>query len=448
MQHKKINDRKLRALKPAPKGTTADHWDLSFPKFGVRVSETGRKTFVLMTRYPGSPDPTRRALGVYGPMTLADAHEKARGWLKLIEKQIDPKEEEGRRKHAEQKRRKNTFTSVAEDFIVEKLATERKGKEAETDLRRVFIPEWGGRPITDITELDVLGIIKAKAKTAPVRARNLLALLKRFFGWAIDQRVYEIQSSPCERLKPTKIFGERNTRQHELKEAELFAYWRTVDRLRYPYGPVYKLLLLTGLRLNEVAGAQWSEFDPAVIKELRKDKPNWGGINKDKLRWIIPKERMKGRNSKARAHAVPLIPEILAVLERLPRQSGDYVFSTSGGKQAAWIGDKIKKQLDRRMLLTLRAQAKVEGEDRHKVKLEHWTNHDLRRVIRSGMSRLRVSDAVAEAVLAHTAGIIQKTYNVDDLFSQKAEALAAWAGHLRSIVTPSANVVSLAKARA
>ena len=39
-------------------------------------------------------------------------------------------------------------------------------------------------------------------------------------------------------------------------------------------------------------------------------------------------------------------------------------------------------------------------------------------------------------------------YNVDDLFQQKAEALAAWAGHLRTIVEPSRNVVRLAKARA
>jgi hypothetical protein len=63
---------------------------------------------------------------------------------------------------------------------------------------------------------------------------------------------------------------------------------------------------------------------------------------------------------------------------------------------------------------------------------------------RSEMSRLRVSDAVAEAVLAHTQGVIQKTYNVDDLFDQKAEA--AWARHLKTIVSPSSTFVSLATA--
>jgi integrase len=427
---KRLTDRTLKSLKPAPKGKTEDHWDPSFPKFGVRVSDTGRKTFVLTTRYPGGTSSARRALGVYGPMSLADAHEKARDWLKLIDKGIDPTAEQKTKQLKEQRKRKNTFAAVAEDFITEKLPQERSARDAERDLRNIFVAEWGDRPITDITDLDVLGVIKAKAKDGPVYACNLLALLKRFYVWAIDQRVYEIQFSPCERIKPRSIFGERIPRQRKLSDAELFAFWRAANRLPYPYGPVYRLLLLAGLRLNEVAQAKWDEFD------------------KRKKRWIIPGSRMKAKNSRARDHAVPLSPAILEVVDGLPKLSGDYVFSNEGGKKAVWIGDKIKKELDRRMLLTLRALAKVEGEKPEKVKLENWTNHDLRRNVRSGMSQLRIPDAVAEAVLAHTQGFIAKTYNVDDLFDQKAEALAAWAGYLRSIVEPSANVVSLAKARA
>lgn len=182
-----------------------------------------------------------------------------------------------------------------------------------------------------------------------------------------------------------------------------------------------------------------------MVRELRKEKRNWKAIGKDKLRWTIPAERMKAKNNRAKDHSVPLSAAALAVLEDLPSISGDYVFSTSGGKKPVWIGDKVKKDLDREMLLTLRALAKNDGENPRKVRLENWTNHDLRRNVRSGMSTLRIPDAVAEAVLAHTQGIIQKTYNVDDLFDQKADALAAWAGHLLSIVEPKKNVVRLTK---
>ena len=422
MAHKNLNDRTVKALKPAAKGKVDDYWDNGFPGFGVRVSETGRKTFVLAARFPGSGHPTRRKLGIYGPISLADAHEKAREWLKLIKKGIDPEEEEERHRLAEDKRRQNSFAAVVEDFIAEKLSAERSGYEAERDLRRIFVPAWGGRPITDITDLNVLAIIREKRKTAPVRAKNLLLLLKRFFTWAIDQRVYQIHSSPCDRIKPKSIH-ESAPRQHELTDTELAALWRAIDGMQYPYGPAYRLLLLTGLRLNEVVDARWSEFD------------------KQRLRWTIPKERMKGRNSKARAHVVPLTSEILKLIDSLPRFEGDCLFSVSNGLTPVYVGNNIKKELDTLMLAALRAEDP-------KAKLGRWTNHDLRRCIRSGMSRLRVPDAVAEAILAHTQGGIAKTYNVDDMFDQKVDALTAWAGHLKSIVTPSANVVSLAKARA
>src|SRR5262245_45472028 len=99
MAHKNLNDRTVKALKAAPKGTTQDYWDKGFAGFGVRVSDKGRKTFVLAARYPGgNGSPTRRKLGVYGPVTLADARDKARAWIKQIEKGIDPQAEEDRRR--------------------------------------------------------------------------------------------------------------------------------------------------------------------------------------------------------------------------------------------------------------------------------------------------------------------------------------------------------------
>jgi integrase len=458
MARKVLTDRTLKGLanKPAPKGKHYDVWDAIVPGMAVRVSETGRRTFVLVARLPGKTNPTRRAIGEYGAITLDEAREKARDWLALIKRNIDPADVVKRDRAAAMRRQANSFAAVAEDFIVEKLPKERGGKQVELDLRRIFIPAWGGRPITEISDLDVLRIIKDRGKSAPVRARNLLALLKRFFVWAIDQRVYEIHNSPCDRLKPKSIFGERVPRQRALDDTELFAFWRAADRMPHPYGAVYKLLVLTGCRLNEVADARWSEFDPAIVRAIRRRKEetavDWATIDSKHLRWVIPPERMKSKNSRARAHAVPLVPDMLKVLESLPEiGSDDFVFSTSGGEKPVWMSNKIKRKLDRRMLSILRASARMNGEDQRKMRLERWTNHDLRRVIRSGLSRLRVPENVGEAVLAHTPPGIQKTYNIDDLFEQKAEALTKWADHLKTIVEPPQldpdNVVRLEKRR-
>ena len=73
-----------------------------------------------------------------------------------------------------------------------------------------FVAAWGERPITDITEVDVLAIVNAKKRRAPEQARALLILIKRFFDWAIDQRSYGLTASPCDRLQAIKIIGESN----------------------------------------------------------------------------------------------------------------------------------------------------------------------------------------------------------------------------------------------
>ena len=85
----------------------------------------------------------------------------------------------------------------------------------------------------------------------------------------------------------------------------------------------------------------------------------------------------------------------------------------------------IKADLDRRMLRTLKAMARRRGEDHQAVDLPGWVNHDLRRVVRSGLSALRVPHNVAEAVLAHRPPGIVGTYNLHEYEDEKAEALEA-----------------------
>jgi integrase len=87
----------------------------------------------------------------------------------------------------------------------------------------------------------------------------------------------------------------------------------------YPVGPAYQLLALAGLRLNEIMRAERSEFD------LRARV------------WTIPKNRMKGRNGRARAHAVPLTPRMIAIIEALPSNGTNYLFTK---------GTKIESEVD------------------------------------------------------------------------------------------------------
>jgi integrase len=389
-----LNDRIVKALKPAVH--LYDQMDALVPGFGVRVAESGRRTFMLIARYGGSKNPTRRALGEYGELTLEEAREKAREWLKLVQQGRDPKDEMERQRIAEQRKRANSFAAVAEDFISEKLPAERKGREVERDIRREFLPAWGGRPISEITPLDVRTLIKAaKDRGAPYQAHNLLGTVRRMFSWAIDQHVYGIETSPCDRLKPKAIIGEKVFRTRILTDDELRAFWPATAQLGYPYGPLFRMLALTGQRKSEVAEARWPEFD--LAKRL----------------WTIPAARMKADA----AHVVPLSDDVIALLQSLPRfNKGDHLFSTTFGEKPVNGFSKAKERLDKLMNT-----------------VEPWVIHDLRRTMRTHLSALPVPDLVRELVIAHTKPGLHKVYDQFAYVDEKRRALDLWAARLRAI---------------
>jgi Arm DNA-binding domain/Phage integrase central domain/Phage integrase family len=425
MSKRALNDRMIKALRPAKAGQRYDVMDAITPGLGVRVTERGTKTFVLVARYPGRTNPARRALGEYGALSLEKARAKARHWHELIGKGVDPADEEKRQLIAEQRKRANTFAAIAEDFIKDKLPAERKGREVERDIRREFMPAWGARPIADITPLDVRNLVKAvKDRGAPHQARNLLTTARRLFAWAIDQHVYGLEISPCDRLKPKAIIGKKTPRSRTLDDDELRALWRATARLSYPYGPLVRALLLTGQRHREIADAKWAE------------------IAHDLTRWTIPKERFKSDAE----HVVPLCQQVRAILAGLPRFDGGngYLFSTTGGNRPTVISDKVKGKMDARMLRTLKAMARLRGENPSRVELRPWVLHDLRRVLRSHLSALRVPDHIAEMVIGHGRQGLQRTYDQHRYEVEMREALTMWDSRLRSIVEPApANVVAM-----
>lgn len=425
MARTRLSDRSLKALEPAPSGTRYDVMDAEAPGLGVRVNDKGTVSFIYAARFPGAKNYTRREIPLV--TSLEQAREVARKWREMIRAGQDPAVEAERARAAAAQRRAVTFAAVAEDWFKDKVAGERKAEEVERTFRKNFIAIWAERPISEITDLDVLAVVRAKKQTAPAQARTLFIDLRRFFNWVIDARVYGLKFSPCDRLKPAKIIGKRKKRQRILNDEELFALWRAIGKERFPFKQVYHLLLLTALRLNEVADASKKEVD-------------WSNDV-----WVIPSTRMKGEDEEARPHAVPLTRDIRDVLKSLPQfKAGPFLFTCTSGKKSVWIGDLVKRRLDKRMRRTLKALARRNGDDASQVELHHWINHDIRRTVRSNLSRLKVAEEVREAVLAHARPGVVGTYDVHDYLDEKREALELWAARFHSIVEPApANVVPL-----
>ena len=131
-------------------------------------------------------------------------------------------------------------------------------------------------------------------------------------------------------------------------------------------------LALTGQRKSEVAEARWPEFD--LEQKL----------------WAIPPERMKADA----AHVVPLTPQVVEILQSLPRfDRGDRLFSTTFGTKPVNGFSKAKEILDRKMAKELGAP------------VEPFVFHDVRRSVRTGLQPCLFPISCASCHRPHKARI-------------------------------------------
>lgn len=430
MARQTLKDRTLRNLKPAPKGERYELLDAIVPGLGIRVTDTGKKTFFLQARYPGprrakdeegAPlpgrrPPTRRALGEYGAISLEEARQKARGWLEVLQRGVDPSLAELEARRAAERQALATFESVAEAFIehIERDG-QRKADVVARELRKEFIPVWRDRPITSVTADDVTDVIDAVvARGAPYSAHNHLSNVRRLFNWAIARRRYGLDHSPCDRMRPKEVIGKKASRTRILNDNEIRAFWRAATAMEYPYGPLFKLLLVTIQRKSEIADAVRSERN----------------LNRALLE--IPAERMK----MGAGHVVPLSPLAVEIFSSLPEFEGKYLFTTTFGEKPVDGFSKAKKRLDALMLLELGKVAAEAGGDADKVRLQPFVLHDLRRTGRTALSSLPISDIVRELVIAHAKPGLHKVYDQYAYLEEKRQALELWSNKLQSIIEP------------
>ena len=411
---KLLTDRTLRGLKPAPPGKRTVIWDSAVPSLCVRVTDKGAASFHIMRRLRGKV--IRRIIGVAWhvpfpaihplPYPLSAARDDARAAVLDISRGIDPKAKREAAQQAEAIAARETFAAVAKDFLADHVVRLRSAREVEAAFRNELLPVFGKMPIAGISDAEIARLLKGVAKTRPYMARHVFAYLSKFFRWAIAQRCYGVTVSPCAGLSAKDLLGKPNHRTRILQDSELAPLWRATAGLPYPTGPFVRLLLLSGQRLREVAEMAWDEVDF------------------EKRLWIIPPGRMKAEA----AHIVPLSPEAVAILEGLPRWTGPFVFSTTGGRRPIANFSGIKEKFD----------ALMPG-------VEPWRFHDLRRSMRTGLSALRIADTVSELCIAHTQKGLHKIYDQHAYLDEKRNAFEAWANHVLAICEPGvpSNVIQI-----
>jgi integrase len=379
---KVLTDPAIKKAKPAPKGKRYDIWDASTPNFGVRVTSTGQKTFVVMKRLNGRL--IRRKLGDYPALNLAKARKLAQAALEDIGDGVDPKVRQREREVEEMRKRAGLFRIVVQDFTRLHLVKLRSGDEIKTVIERELVPRWGRRPIADITRREIREAVEAVFdRGAPYAANRLLAFTRKLFNWARDRELIEF--NPAAGLKPP---GQESRRERVLDDDEVCRLWKATGAMSKAFGMMLRFLLVTAQRREEVGLMRWSDVDF------------------DKAIWTIPRHQTKGD----RAHEVPLSPLALSILESMPRQ-GELVFTTTGDKPLGnW--SKAKAKAD-----------ELSG-------ASGWRIHDLRRTAATNMARAGVSRLVISRVLNHVEGGVTHIYDRASYLDEKREALCRWAANL------------------
>jgi integrase len=378
---KKADDLKL------PQGKT-DHieFDDDIRGFGIRLREGGSRTWIYQYRIGSKQH--RMVLGSAKSVPLALARKNASELEAKVKLGGDPAmDRDDARREAE-----DTFGVLAGQY----LASRKPKVRARTfDGLQRHLTNYA-KPlhrllVTAVSQRDVAKLLNDIADDrGDVTSNRLRATLHAFLGWVIREGI---------RLPEGNVASytgrrEEKSRQRVLSDAELKAIWTAC--LDDDHGAVLRLLMLTGQRAREIAELRWNEIHDEQI--------------------VLPADRTKNH----RAHVVPLSDAAGAILTRFSGDGRSHVFGRDDGGFQGW--NKAKEKINARLA---------------EAELPHWTPHDLRRTVATGMAELGVQPHIVEAVLNHVSGHkggVAGIYNRATYDKEKREALNLWAEHLLAVI--------------
>ncbi|MDP5306379.1 tyrosine-type recombinase/integrase [Paracoccus spongiarum] len=359
------------------------------------VQPTGKKGWQVRYRHGGTH--RRMTLGAYPVLSLSEARQRARDALAAASEGRDPAGEVKDAKAAKKPDAdRDKLSNVIDLFMKRHASRNRRGDDVLAMFRREIMDKWGDRDIHSITKRDVIDVLDGIVdRGSPVTANRLRAHLNTLFNWAKGRDIIEVNA--MDGVRPPAPEKPRN---RVLTDDEIRLFWNACDGLGYPFGPIYRLLLLTGQRLREVAEMTWREIDGDT--------------------WTLPEARSKNADE----HTVPLSQDAQALLAGLPRIGGRYVFTTTGNSPVSGF-TRAKERVDKLM-----AEASDDP-------IPAFTIHDLRRTAATGMAGLRFPPHVVEAILNHRSGTrrgVAGVYNRHDYADEKRAALDAWARYVTQLV--------------
>ncbi|MFG1221695.1 tyrosine-type recombinase/integrase [Xanthobacter wiegelii] len=319
----KLTKRVVDATAPTDKDVFL--WDDDVKGFGLKVTPSGGKSYVLQYRTLEGRS-RRYRIGRHGsPWTVDGAREKAKELLHGIAHGSDPLAERVAARTAV------TVSDLADLYLSEGPASRpnKKARSWETDralLKAHVRPLLGTRTVKSLTRTDIgrfqMDVAEGKsarqtdAKRGGKRvvggkgiAARATATLKAMLSFAAERGI--IGESPAigvRLLKQEKV--ERFLSEKEVAQlADAITSLEDSAKLPPAYAGIFRMLMLTGCRLGEIEGLRW----------------DWIDAERGMIRFP---------DSKTGAKVTPLPSPAADVLALFPRREGDpFVFPATRG---AW----------------------------------------------------------------------------------------------------------------
>lgn len=258
----KLTKRLIDAAEPGERDGFV--WDDELAGYGLKVTPTGRKVFILQYRI--GTRSRRMTLGTYGALTADQARSEAQAALRMVARGDDPMAAHDLR------RGEKTTGELLSEFLSLHVDAKLKASSALEYRRLVskLVPARLARmPINEVRRADLSQLHSSLAKT-PYQANRVLAILRKFFNWCEAQGYRQDHSNPTLHVD---MFKEKK-RERFLSPAEI-AHLGTVltgaerSGEASPFAiAAIRLLILTGARLREILHMRWEwvDFDHACVR--------------------------------------------------------------------------------------------------------------------------------------------------------------------------------------
>jgi integrase len=389
------------------------HWDEDTPGMGLRVTNTGARSYVFEKRVHGH---TRRVtIGDPRSWKLHDARVEARRLATLVDRKIDPKDEAAAKRaqadadRLESQRHTHVVSTVwhvyidankakwgkrhLEDHIsLAQLGGERKKKGGGKGLTKPG-PLAALMPLklSELSSETVAAWLEREAKSRPTSAAGAYRLLRAFIRWAGEMKEYKgiVPADAYMARVVRDVIPESRAKEGDCLQREQLPGWFKEVRARpNPIVAAYlQGLLLLGPRREELAEVQWTDVTFGMAPSL------------------VLRDKVDGERT------IPLPPYMASLLKELPRKNRWVFYSEEA--ESGHIEEPTKAHV---------AALEAAG-------LPHVTLHGLRRSFGTLAEWVEIPTGVVAQIQGHKpSAIAEKHYRRRplDLLRMWHEKLEVW----------------------